>query len=110
MLEVDEESSSSENEEIKQAENAEAPTEIKQQNESEEESEDPVEAKFQRIETLIQRRPFLLSNIVLRQNPNNVYEWLNRIKLCEHDTFLVIKTFTEAIKTIDPLQAFGKCS
>ena len=69
-----------------------------------------MEAKFERLEALIERRPFLLSNIVLRQNPNNVYEWLNRIKLCEHDTYLVIKTFTEAIKTIDPLQAFGKCS
>ena len=78
--------------------------------ESSEDDLDPAEAKFQRLETLIERRPFLLSNIVLRQNPHNVYEWLNRITVCEHDTFLVIKTFTEAIKTNDPVQAFGKCS
>ena len=48
--------------------------------------------------------------MVLRQNPNNVYEWLNRIKLCQDDTYLAIKTFTEAIQTIDPLEAFGKAS
>ena len=66
--------------------------------------------RFYRLENLIQRRPFLLSNVVLRQNPNNVYEWLNRIKLCEEDTYLAIKTFTEAIQTIDPQKAFGKAS
>ena len=39
-----------------------------------------------------------------------MYEWLNRIKLCEEDTYLAIKTFTEAIQTIDPQKAFGKAS
>jgi pre-mRNA-splicing factor SYF1 len=62
----------------------------------------------------------MLSNVVLRQNPNNVYEWLNRVKLCEgliisegneeSSTYLAIKTFTEAIAAVDPLQAFGKPS
>ena len=59
--------------------------------------EEKDELKFVRLENLIQRRPFLLSNVVLRQNPNNVFEWLNRVKLCEGDTYLTIKTFTEAI-------------
>ena len=59
--------------------------------------EEKDELKFVRLENLIQRRSFLLSNVVLRQNPNNVYEWLNRVKLCEDDTYLTIKTFTEAI-------------
>ncbi len=36
-----------------------------------------------RLENLLERRPFLLSHVVLRQNPNNVYEWLNLAKLCE---------------------------
>ena len=70
------------------------------------------------MENLIQRRPFLLSNVVLRQNPHNVYEWLNRVKLCESLTveseggnpYLAIKTFTEAIAAVDPQQAFGKAS
>ena len=36
-----------------------------------------------RVENLLERRPFLLSHVILRQNPNNVYEWLNLAKLCE---------------------------
>jgi len=52
-----------------------------------------------------------LSNVILRQNPNNVYEWLNRVKLCEElvtsqdgeaNPYLAIKTFTEAIAAVDP--------
>ncbi len=75
--------------------------------------------RFFRLENLIQRRPFLLSNVILRQNPNNVYEWLNRVKLCEElvtsqdgeaNPYLAIKTFTEAIAAVDPQQAFGKPS
>ena len=72
--------------------------------------EEKDELKFVRLENLIQRRPFLLSNVVLRQNPNNVYEWLNRVKLCEDDTYLTIKTFTEAIQTVDPQKSTGKAS
>ena len=68
------------------------------------------ELKFIRLENLIQRRSFLLSNVILRQNPHNVYEWLNRVKLCEGDTYLTIKTFTEAIRTIDPQKCSGKAS
>ena len=36
-----------------------------------------------RLENLLERRPFLLSHVVLRQNPHNVYEWMNLAKLCE---------------------------
>ena len=63
--------------------------------------EDNLDLRFIRLENLIQRRPFLLSNVVLRQNPNNVYEWLNRVKLCEDDPYLAIKTYTEAITSIE---------
>lgn len=40
------------------------------------------EFKFFRIESLLERRPFLLSDIVLAQHPNDINEWLKRIKLC----------------------------
>ncbi len=43
-----------------------------------------------------------MSKTILRQNPHNVYEWLNRISLCEEDPYLAIKTYTEAITTVDP--------
>ena len=72
--------------------------------------EEKEELRFVRLENLLQRRPFLLSNVVLRQNPHNVYEWLNRVKLCEEDTYLTIKTFTEAIQTVDPVKSTGKTS
>lgn len=72
--------------------------------------EDKENMKFFRLENLIERRPFLLSNVVLRQNPNNVNEWISRLKLCKEDVYLAIKTFTEAIQAIDPLHAVGKAS
>lgn len=64
--------------------------------------------KANRLENLCNRRPFLLSHVLLRQNPDNVYTWINYIQLCEHDNHLAIKAFREAIGTIDPQRAFGK--
>ena len=66
--------------------------------------------KYHKLETLIQRREFLLSNAVLRQNPSNVYEWLKRIALCDNDNELKIQTYLEAIFQINPLEAYGKAS
>eukprot|EP00826_Nyctotherus_ovalis_P046717 TRINITY_DN5312_c0_g5_i1.p1 TRINITY_DN5312_c0_g5~~TRINITY_DN5312_c0_g5_i1.p1 ORF type:complete len:344 (+),score=78.68 TRINITY_DN5312_c0_g5_i1:1177-2208(+) len=63
-----------------------------------------------RLTSLLERRPFLLSHVVLRQNPNNVYEWLNLAKMCEFDSFLALKTYTEATLQIDPRNAYGKLS
>jgi len=37
---------------------------------------------FERLEELLDKRPFLLSNVVLRQSPHSVNEWLNRVELC----------------------------
>ena len=64
--------------------------------------------KISRLENLLHRRPFLLSNVLIRQNPHNVYEWLNYIMCCEFDEYLTVQTFTEAVTTIDPQKAFGK--
>jgi pre-mRNA-splicing factor SYF1 len=63
-----------------------------------------------RLKSLLERRPFLLSHVVLRQNPNNVYEWLNLAKMCDFDDMLALKTYTEAILQIDPQNAYGKLS
>lgn len=62
---------------------------------------------FDRIEELVDRREFLLSNVVLNQNPNNVFEWLNRVKLCEGDVESVIATFTLAIQRVDAEASLG---
>ena len=63
-----------------------------------------------RLNSLLERRPFLLSHVVLRQNPNNVYEWLNLAKMCDFDDMLALKIHTEAILQINPQNAYGKLS
>lgn len=68
------------------------------------------EEALDRLESLLDRRAFLLSNVVLRQNPNNVNEWLSRIDLCETDVEATLATFTEALRTVDAMNAVGKAS
>ncbi|VDN29674.1 unnamed protein product [Gongylonema pulchrum] len=36
---------------------------------------------IRRAEHLMHRRPLLLNSVLLRQNPHNAYEWLNRVQL-----------------------------
>lgn len=67
-----------------------------------------INLKFFKISNLIERRPFLLSDALIRQNPNNVKEWLKRVKLCKDDQELIISTYEKAIKIVNPLKAFGK--
>jgi pre-mRNA-splicing factor SYF1 len=70
--------------------------------------ESEINLKLFRITNLIERRPFLLSDAMLRQNPNNINEWLKRIKLCKNDNELLILTYEKAINTIEPLKAYGR--
>lgn len=42
-----------------------------------------IELRLARFEKLMDSRPFLLSSVLLRQNPHNVHEWLKRVKLFE---------------------------
>jgi hypothetical protein len=39
-----------------------------------------VELRLARLEHLMERRPLLLSSVLLRQNPHNVVEWLKRVR------------------------------
>ena len=43
----------------------------------------------------------MLSDTVLRQNPHNVYEWLNRIALAEGDDMKTLQAYTQAVTQID---------
>merc|ERR1719428_747941 len=54
-----------------------------------------------RLEDLLERRPELLSSVKLRQNPHNVHEWLQRVKIYKDDPDKVIKCFTEAVLTVE---------
>eukprot|EP01016_Furgasonia_blochmanni_P011837 TRINITY_DN1551_c0_g1_i6.p1 TRINITY_DN1551_c0_g1~~TRINITY_DN1551_c0_g1_i6.p1 ORF type:complete len:395 (-),score=96.02 TRINITY_DN1551_c0_g1_i6:467-1651(-) len=66
-----------------------------------------LEYKIFRLEKLLERRPLLLNNCLLRQNPHNVDEWVKRIKLVQDDKHLVIKTFGEALTQVDPVKSTG---
>merc|ERR1719162_2935814 len=61
-----------------------------------------------RLEDLLGRRPELISSVKLRQNPHNVHEWLQRVKLYKDTPEKVIRCFTEAVMTVDPQKAEGR--
>ncbi|PVV01663.1 hypothetical protein BB560_003908 [Smittium megazygosporum] len=65
-----------------------------------------------RFENLINRRPYLVSRVVLKQNSNLVDEWLKRIELYENDKNIsgMIDCYEEAISNITPTKAVGELS
>ncbi|EFJ51030.1 hypothetical protein VOLCADRAFT_103670 [Volvox carteri f. nagariensis] len=67
-----------------------------------------VDLRLARLEHLMNRRPELLSSVILRQNPHNVAEWHKRVKLFEGKPTKQILTYTEAVRTVDPDKATGK--
>jgi len=64
--------------------------------------------RLARLEHLNNRRPIMLSSVMLRQNPHNVHEWHKRIKLFGGDTSKQITAYTEAIQSVDCNKAIGK--
>eukprot|EP01065_Artemidia_motanka_P027147 TRINITY_DN32378_c0_g1_i1.p1 TRINITY_DN32378_c0_g1~~TRINITY_DN32378_c0_g1_i1.p1 ORF type:complete len:856 (+),score=325.96 TRINITY_DN32378_c0_g1_i1:79-2646(+) len=69
---------------------------------------DEVDYRLERLTALVGRRPALLNSVLLRQNPHNVYEWHNRVKIFKGKAEKVVQTFTEAVKTVDPGKAVGR--
>ncbi|KAK9796969.1 hypothetical protein WJX73_001686 [Symbiochloris irregularis] len=67
-----------------------------------------IDLRLARLQHLTERRPELLSSVMLRQNPHNVHEWHKRVKLFEGNPGRQITTFTEAVTTVDPNLAIGK--
>lgn len=67
-----------------------------------------LDLRLARLEHLVERRPELLSSVMLRQNPHNVHEWHKRAKLFQTNPTKQILTYTEAVKTVDPDKAIGK--
>ncbi|KAJ1946651.1 pre-mRNA-splicing factor syf1 [Linderina macrospora] len=70
------------------------------------------------------RRPFLVNDVVLRQNPNNVQAWLKRAQLWDERAQtlasdsdkedemrkarkMVVETFERAVETVSPYKASG---
>jgi len=63
--------------------------------------------RFLHLDQLIDRRPFLLNDLHLRQNPNNVVEWERRVAHWGDNKDEVVRTYTNAIASVQPKKAFG---
>lgn len=57
---------------------------------------------------MVEQRPLLLNDVILRQNPHNVHEWMKRIRLQKKAPKKILSTYMEAIETIKPSLAKGK--
>ncbi|TPX34862.1 hypothetical protein SmJEL517_g02635 [Synchytrium microbalum] len=81
-------------------------------NDIEEADDLEAEIRLARLERLVRRRPFLVNDVLLRQNPHNVNEWKNRVKLCIdlNNDNKVVETYTNAFDAISPKKASGKLS
>lgn len=67
-----------------------------------------LDIRMLRFETLMDRRPFLVNDVLLRQNPHNVPEWLKRVALWGENKTQVVQTYTDAIAAINPKKAVGR--
>ena len=67
-----------------------------------------VDYRLERLQHLLGRRPELLNTVVLRQNPHNVHEWHKRVAIFKSNPEMVIRTYTDAVKTVEIPKALGK--
>lgn len=67
-----------------------------------------LDMRMMRFEHLMDRRPFLVNDVLLRQNPNNVIEWEKRAALWNNNHEQIVQTYTDAIAAIHPKKAIGK--
>lgn len=67
-----------------------------------------LDIRLMRFEQLMDRRPFLVNDVLLRQNPNNVNEWEKRAALWENNKEMVANTYRDAVAAIQPRKAIGK--
>ena len=73
-----------------------------------EEADFDLDIRMMRFEQLMDRRPFLVNDVLLRQNPNNVNEWEKRAALWGNNKKEVVQTYTDAIGAVQPRKAIGK--
>ncbi|KAE8265954.1 hypothetical protein A4X09_0g6387 [Tilletia walkeri] len=67
--------------------------------------EKELDTRMADFEALMERRPFLVNDVLLRRNPDDVQEWEKRILLHGEDDEAVIATYKRAIETITPRKA-----
>ncbi len=67
-----------------------------------------LDIRMLRFEQLMDRRPFLVNDVLLRQNPHNVPEWQKRVALWGENSAMVVQTYTDAIAAVSPKKAVGR--
>lgn len=67
-----------------------------------------LDIRVERFERLMNRRPFLVNDVLLRRDPNNVIEWMKRVALYGENFDEVVQTYTNAIAAINPKKAVGQ--
>ncbi|MCJ1394232.1 pre-mRNA-splicing factor syf1 [Xylographa bjoerkii] len=67
-----------------------------------------LDIRMMRFEQLMDRRPFLVNDVLLRQNPNNVVEWGKRVALWGDNKKEVVQTYADAIAAVQPRKAVGR--
>ncbi|WPH04565.1 Hypothetical protein R9X50_00745700 [Acrodontium crateriforme] len=67
-----------------------------------------LDIRMMRFEQLMDRRPFLVNDVLIRQNPHNVTEWQKRVALWGDNKTMVVQTYTDAIAAINPKKAIGQ--
>ncbi|EIW71711.1 hypothetical protein TREMEDRAFT_43021 [Tremella mesenterica DSM 1558] len=72
-----------------------------------EETEKELDERMKAFEELMDRRPFLVNEVLLRRNPNEVIEWEKRVALFGDNDEKVIETYLKALETINPRKATG---
>ena len=75
---------------------------------TDEDADFDLDIRMMRFEQLMDRRPFLVNDVLLRQNPNNVNEWEKRVGLWGDNKKEVVQTYTDAIAAVQPRKAVGK--
>ncbi|TKY89974.1 hypothetical protein EX895_001272 [Sporisorium graminicola] len=70
-----------------------------------EQKEAELDRRMQEFEELMERRPFLVNDVLLRRNPDDVQEWEKRVVLYGDNDEKIIQTYREAIQKINPRKA-----
>jgi len=72
-----------------------------------EDTEKDLDERMKAFELLMDRRPFLVNEVLIRRNPNEVVEWEKRIALYGSNDEKVVETYIKALETISPRKATG---
>ncbi|CEH16191.1 spliceosome complex protein [Ceraceosorus bombacis] len=67
--------------------------------------EQELDERMQNFELLMERRPFLINEVLLRRNPDDVQEWEKKIALQGNEDDKIVDVYNEATATINPRKA-----